>query len=77
MDNAFSDIKMLFLLNMNKGDMSNTIDSFSMEHVVSIIYSVIQSDWNSFFGDVVLNCLDTLFKDTDRILGKTYEKQLS
>ena len=77
MDNAFSDIKMLFLLNMNKGDMSNTIDSFSMEHVVSIIYSMIQSDWNSFFGDVVLDCLDTVFKDIDSILGKTYKKQVS
>ena len=38
------------------------------------MYSVMQSDGNSFCGDVVL---DMLYRDEDSILDQKYEKQIT
>ena len=36
-----------------------------------------QSDGNSFCGDVVLGIFNMLYRDEDSILEQTYEKQIS
>ena len=38
------------------------------------IYSVIQSDGNSFCGDVVLDSFNIVYSDEDSILDQKYEK---
>ena len=43
---------------------------------VSLSYSVIQSDGNSFGGDVVLDKVDMAFSYKDSILDLIYEKQI-
>ena len=37
-------------------------------------YSVMQSDGNSFFGDVVLDSFNKEYRDKDSILDQKYEK---
>ena len=39
-------------------------------------YSVMQSDGNSFCGDVVLDSFNMKYSDEDSILNKKYEKQI-
>ena len=41
------------------------------------VYSVMQSDGNSFGGDVVLDSFNMLYRDEDSMLEQKYEKQLS
>ena len=36
-----------------------------------------QSDGNSFCGDVVLDSFNTVYRDDDSILEQKYEKQIS
>ena len=40
-------------------------------------YSVMQSDGNSFCGDVVLGSFNISYRDEDSILEQKYEKQIS
>ena len=40
-------------------------------------YSVMQSDGNSFRGDVVLDSCNMSYRDEDNILDQKYEKQIS
>ena len=40
-------------------------------------YSVMQSDGNSFCGDVVMDSFNTSYRDEDSILDQKYEKQIS
>ena len=39
-------------------------------------YSVMQSDGNSFCGDVVLGSFNQEYREEDRIWGEKYEKQI-
>ena len=41
------------------------------------IYSVMQSDGNSFYGDVVLDGFNMSFRDEDSILEQKYKNQIS
>ena len=41
------------------------------------IYSVMQSDGNSFCGDVVLGSFNVSYRDEDSILEQMYYKQIS
>ena len=40
------------------------------------MYSITQSLCNSFLGDVVLENFNTVYRDEDRILDQTYQKQI-
>ena len=42
-----------------------------------MIYSVMQSDWKRFYGDVVLDWFNMYYRDEDSILDQKYEKQIS
>ena len=42
-----------------------------------VIYSVTQSQSNSFWGDDVLDSFKMVYKDEESILDQTYEKQIS
>ena len=44
--------------------------------VLWFMYSVMQSDGNSFCGDVVLDSFNIEHSDEDSILDKKYEKQI-
>ena len=39
-------------------------------------YSKMQSDGNSFYGDVVLKSFNKAFRDKDSILDQKYEKRI-
>ena len=41
-----------------------------------ILHSVMQSDGNSFYGDVVFDSFNKVSRDDDSILYQKYEKQL-
>ena len=41
-----------------------------------MIYSVIQSDWNSFYGDVVLVSFNEIYRDEENILTKYIEENM-
>ena len=40
------------------------------------LYSVMQSDGNSFYGDIVLGSVQIVYRDEDSILYQIYEKQI-
>ena len=42
-----------------------------------LIYSVMQSDWNSFCGDVISDIFNRAYMDEDIVLDKKFEKQIS
>ena len=44
---------------------------------IYILYSVMQSDGNSFRGDVVLGSFNMSYRDEDSILKQKYENQIS
>ena len=43
---------------------------------IKLKYSVMQSDWNSFRGDVVLDSVNVAYRDEDSILDQIYLKQI-
>ena len=49
---------------------------FSIKILNWSLYSVMQSDGNSFYGDVVLLIFNRAFRDKDSILEQNYEKQI-
>ena len=42
----------------------------------SASYSVVQSDGNSFWGDVVFDSLNMAYRDEDSISDQKYEQQI-
>ena len=40
------------------------------------MYSVMQSDGNSFYGDVVLDNYNKAYRDKDNIIDQKYKKQI-
>ena len=41
-----------------------------------MIYTVLQSDRNTFYGDVVLDSFNKASRDEDNISGQIYKKQI-
>ena len=63
--------------------MSETSDNIFLKQeiilikILSLLYSVMQSDGNRFCGDVVLDSFSMSYRDQDSILDQKYEMQIS
>ena len=44
---------------------------------LALEYSVVQSDWNSFCGDVVLYSFNMAYRHEDSVLDQKYDFQIS
>ena len=63
---------------MERGGGDYNLDAaMKLKFYVRLPYSVMQSDRNSFGGDVVLDSFNMSYRDEDSILDQKYEKQIS
>ena len=66
---------LLFTCMMDSYCWCSTRFSSSHSFTVSSIYSVMQSDGNSFCGDVVLDSFNMMYRDEDNILYQIYRSK--